>query len=119
LPDTRLNKCPKWTSNVETRPKSGSMDVLSISEKTQVGDKVYLLLAMDPEQEPLYYFIRKAEAEVQETPNESVDETIFRVNVVKMGLSWVGEVSMKIINIFIFKIILEVYVFNYIVPLGL
>lgn len=76
------------------------MDVLSISEKTRVGDKVYLLLAMDPEQEPLYYFIRKAEAEVQETPNESVDETIFRVNVVKMGLSWVGEVSMKMIIIF-------------------
>lgn len=68
------------------------MDVLSIPENTQVGDKVYLLLAMDPEQEPIYYFIRKAESEVENDPDEPADDIIFRVNVIKMGFSWIGEV---------------------------
>lgn len=94
-PEFRANKCPKWYYNFETRPKSGSMDVISIPENTQVGEKVYLLLAMDPEQAPIYYFIRKAESEVENDPDEAADDIIFRVNVIKMGITWIGEVKIK------------------------
>lgn len=102
-PESRLNKCPKWSNNFETRPRSGSMDVLSIPENTQVGDTVYLLLAMDPEQEPIYYFIRKAESEVENDPDEPADDIIFRVNVIKMGFSWIGEVFNSEFFIFFFR----------------
>lgn len=86
-PELRLNKCPKWSNNIETVPRSGGMDMLSIPENTKPGQKVYLLLAIDPESEPIYYFIRKAESETDES-----DEIIFRVNVIRMGSNWLGEV---------------------------
>lgn len=99
-PESRANKCPKWSNNVETSPRSGSMDVISIPENTRVGEKVYFLLAMDPEQQPVYYFMRKAETEVENNPNEPADDIIFRVNVIKMGFTWIGEVGFHFRPIF-------------------
>lgn len=55
----RKNKCPKWSlDNVRTKPQSGSMSLLVVDESTPVGQVVYLLSAIDPEQKPLFYFIR-------------------------------------------------------------
>lgn len=92
-PDSRPNLCPKWSNNLETKPKSGNMELLSIPENTKVGEKVYLLLAIDPESQPIYYFIRNAESEsTDKNESSSDDDLIFRINVIRMGMSWFGEV---------------------------
>ncbi|CAF0762269.1 unnamed protein product [Brachionus calyciflorus] len=89
-PENRANKCPKWSYNVETQPRSGGMDSLYLPENTKPGSKVYLLLAIDPESEPLFYFIRRAESETG--AGDDPDDIIFKVNVLRMGNSWMGEV---------------------------
>ncbi|RNA01642.1 Cadherin [Brachionus plicatilis] len=89
-PENRANKCPQWSYNVETQPRSGGMESLLIPENTKLGHKVYFLLALDPESQPLFYFIRKAESE--DGPDDDPDDVIFKVNVIKMGNTWIGEV---------------------------
>lgn len=79
----RKNKCPKWTTaNIHRQPESGSMDELILDERTPVGQVVYLLSAIDPERQQLYYFIRRAENEPHTSDN------LFSVNQIKIGENW-------------------------------
>ena len=78
----RKNKCPKWSSpNIHTRPESGPMERLVLDEATPVGQVVYLLSALDPERQPLFYFLRPAETEPQMT-------SLFSVRQIKIGENW-------------------------------
>jgi len=57
----RDNKCPRWSPNVDSSPKSGSMGNIKIQENVKPGETVYILSALSDKQ--LYYFMRNAEDE--------------------------------------------------------
>jgi hypothetical protein len=90
----RSNKCPKWSNNNgdEFSVRSGAMESLKIPENAKIGQKLYTLTATDQESKPIYYFIRKAEAEKEKYPSE---EIIFDVNSSRFGVSWIGEVILN------------------------
>lgn len=80
----RVNKCPKWSPNVEASPRSGSMGNIKIPENIQVGEAVYYLSAISDK--PLYYFIRMAEDET---------DMMFEVFTEKTSNGFLGKVVLK------------------------
>jgi hypothetical protein len=86
-PEVRQNKCPTWTNAIEASEKKGAMSKLVIEENTKVGQRVFTLLATDPESQPILYFIRNIESE-----SENNTPIIFDIRHVKVGNNWEGQV---------------------------
>jgi hypothetical protein len=86
-PADRNNKCPRWSAGEEKN--SGAMEKLLIDENTPIGTKVYTLLAVDPELQPVYYFIRNVESEPVDAP------IILKITQSRVGNNFIGEVTVN------------------------
>ena len=102
----RENACPRWTStyaladdasssssSASSGIRSGSMEQIKLAENTPVGTRVYTLSAVDSDTRPIYYFVRRAESEVEAYPSERL---IFHVVSKRLGThTWIGEVFLN------------------------
>lgn len=80
----RQIKCPRWSPNVDSTPKSGSMGNIKIQENVKPGDIVYILSALSDS--PLYYLMRNAEDET---------DMMFDVITERTTNGYIGRVVLK------------------------